>query len=404
MTVAIIAEFNPPHTGHAHLISAVREHFGEDVCVLVLLSGNYVQRADFAIVDSYTRGAGALAIGADLVLELPFPWSCGTAQIYAESAIRTLDALSAVDYIAFGSESGDLSLLSSIASYLSSSSFYGDAERMRHTEPTKSYAQIRTALIAKHFSQEAAVISSQPNNILALEYLLALSRLGSRILPYTIQRLGSYHSITNEKNAFPSSSAIREQIVQNLISEIEPYLSAEFYSLLQISLANGTAPAQMSRISSAIISDLRRRARKEDFSQYFEVDRGFSYQMKAALDRCADFPEFISLLKTKHLTDAHIRRAVLYTYFGVTSSEMHSSPAFTRVLAADSRGRERLKYIKQHSTYPVFSCPSDMFRLHDESLRQAAERADFADSLYFLSVPTPQPVEKLYGFRPFIAE
>ena len=404
MTVAIIAELNPPHTGHAHLISAVRDHFGLDTCVLVLLSGNYVQRADLALVDSYTRAAGALAIGADLVLELPFPWSCATAQIYATSAVQVLNALGIVDHLAFGSEAGDLRLLGDIATFLSSSAFESEIAFARKSEPTKSYAQLRTALISEHLSPDAAAAAEQPNNILALSYLLALHYTNSHILPYTIPRVGSYHSIRTDENAFPSAGAIREEIMQQNFYKIKPYISADFESLLQEALARGAAPADIRRISSAILSDLRRRAATEDFSLYCEVDTGFSYQMKTALEHSADLPEFISLLKAKHLTDAHIRRAVLYTYFGVTSSEIHVRPAFTRLLAADPRGRERLKYIKQHSSYPLFSCPAELFRQNGELVRRAAERADFADSLYLLSLPKPRCAADLLRYQPKITE
>ena len=108
MTVAIIAELNPPHAGHAHLIEEVRRIYGADTTVLVLLSGNYVQRGDLALVDKYIRAAGALAIGADLILELPFPYSYSTAQIYARASVSLLNALGGCDILAFGSESGDL--------------------------------------------------------------------------------------------------------------------------------------------------------------------------------------------------------------------------------------------------------------------------------------------------------
>ena len=90
---AIVAECNPPHSGHAYLISRIREEFGTDTCVLLLLSGNYVQRGDLAFTDRYSRAAGAVAIGADLVLELPFPYSCQTAEIYATSSVSILNRL-----------------------------------------------------------------------------------------------------------------------------------------------------------------------------------------------------------------------------------------------------------------------------------------------------------------------
>lgn len=401
---AIIAECNPPHTGHAHLISKVRRRFGDDTCVLVLLGGNYVQRGDLAFTDRYRRAAGAVSIGADLVLELPFPYSCQTAQIYATSAVTLLQSLAGVDALCFGSESGNIDTLKEIASYLSSTDFQRASASEREENPHKSYAQIRTDLIRSTLSPVAAEQASLPNNILAIEYLLALQALASPIEPYTIERQGAYHSDDCVARGFMSAGAIRQAIRQDGVSNIKPYITAEFAHVLQDDLQKGMAPADMERLSSVMLTHLRRICTEQDLSVYFDIDAALAAKMKAALNKATNIQTFISLLKAKHMTEAHLRRALLNAYFGVTSSDVHSAPAFTRLLASNTRGKESLKYLKQHSSLPILSRPSDVRHIIDAQTRKAVELADFADSLYFLSVPTPQPVEKLYGFRPFIAE
>ena len=404
MIAAIVAECNPPHSGHAHLISRIREEFGADTCVLLLLSGNYVQRGDLAFIDRYSRAAGAIAIGADLVLELPFPYSCQTAEIYAGAAISILNRLGQIDRLCFGSECGDLRPLNDVTDYLLSDGYRTDCEAARTLEKSKSLARIRTDLIKENVSEDAAEASCLPNNILAIEYILALKRTESSIIPYTIQRQGSYHGNDRAISGYMSAGAIRHEVLCGEIEKILPYITAEFQDILSSEMKNGLAPADLARLSPLLLTDLRRSAQRGKLSDCFDIDAALAAKMKYALDRATDIPSFISLLKAKHLTDAHLRRALLNAYFGVTSSDVHTAPPFTRLLAANARGKESLKYLKQHSSLPILSRPSDICRMADEKERQAVELADFADSVYFLSVPSPQPVTNLYRFRPIITE
>lgn len=404
MIAAIVAECNPPHSGHAHLISEIRHHFGADICVLMLLSGNYVQRGDLAITDCYQRAAGALAIGADLVLELPFPYSYQTAQIYASSAISLLDQLNGVDYLCFGSECGNLSALQTIADYLSSHQYKEACDGARILHPHKSFAQIRTNLIAQHLSKSLADHSILPNNILAIEYILAIKAIGSSIAPYTIQRHGAYHGDDSRITGYMSAGAIRDAISKADFQKIKDYVTANFLNLLIQSLNERRAPASLDRLSTLILTHLIRVAETEDFSAYFDIDASLAAKMKTAMKRVTDIPSFISLLKAKHLTDAHLRRSVLNAYFGVTSSDVHTAPSFTRLLAANTRGKESLKYIKQHSSLPILSRPSEIRHITLEKVRRAIRLADFADTLYFFSMPCPQPMANLYRFCPIITE
>ena len=404
MIAAIIAECNPPHTGHAHLISEVRRHFGADTCVLLLMSGNYVQRGDLAIMDRYKRAAGALTIGADLVLELPFPYSCETAQIYAGAATSILRRLNHIDVLCFGSECGSIDTLREITAYLSSPQFQSDVSALRAISPRKSYVQLRTDAIEKGISHDAAVQSTLPNNILAIEYLLALKSMDSSMETFTIPRIGSYHGDDCHTSGYMSAGAIRKEIINGRLDKIDKYISADFFRYLINDRADGLMPADLNHLSPVFLTQLRRDAARLDFSSYFDIDAALAAKMKAALNRVTDIPSFTALLKAKHLTDAHLRRALLNAYFGVTSSDVHTAPAFTRLLASNARGKKSLKYLKQHSSLPILSCPSDVRHLTDEDVRHAVEFADFADSVYFLSIPAPQSLADLYRLRPIVTE
>ena len=109
--VAIISEYNPFHNGHKYQIDKIREELGEDTAIIAIMSGNYTQRGETAIVDKTIRAKAACLCGVNLVLELPFPFCSSSAEFFASAGVRIADRLSIVDYLAFGSESGDISLL-----------------------------------------------------------------------------------------------------------------------------------------------------------------------------------------------------------------------------------------------------------------------------------------------------
>ena len=121
--VAIISEYNPFHKGHAHQMDCVRRDFGEDTTVIAIMSGNYTQRAEVAFADKLLRATAAVESGINLVLELPFPYSCASAEFFARAGVTIADALGVVDYISFGSELGDVSELQTIADNMMSAKF-----------------------------------------------------------------------------------------------------------------------------------------------------------------------------------------------------------------------------------------------------------------------------------------
>ena len=62
--IGIIAEFNPFHSGHRYIIDEIKD---ENTAVTVVMSGNFVQRGDTAIVSKGERADAALKNGADAI-------------------------------------------------------------------------------------------------------------------------------------------------------------------------------------------------------------------------------------------------------------------------------------------------------------------------------------------------
>ena len=192
MAVAgIIAEYNPFHRGHAWQIQEVRRRLGADTAVVACMSGNFVQRGDFAILAKHPRAEAALAGGVDLVLELPTPWSAATAERFAWGAVFILSALGCVDTLAFGSECGELPPLERCAAALREPRL--DKELRRRMGEGLSYAAARQQGVEALYGPEAAVPLARPNDTLAVQYLVELAKVGGSIRPFTIPRQGAGH-------------------------------------------------------------------------------------------------------------------------------------------------------------------------------------------------------------------
>ena len=208
MAVAgIIAEYNPFHRGHGWQLSALRGQLGQDTEVVAVMSGNFVQRGDLAVMDKHARAEAALRCGVDLVLELPTPWSCATAERFAQGGAAILAATGVVTHLVFGSECGDLDALWAAALCLDGEEYPLVLRRLLATG--MSFAAARQEAVAQ-LAGDAARCLSQPNDNLAVEYLRALSRVDGAggIEPVTFRRVGAAHD-SAEPGAYASASYIR---------------------------------------------------------------------------------------------------------------------------------------------------------------------------------------------------
>ena len=205
---AIICEYNPLHNGHLYHISEARARSGADAVVCVM-SGNFVQRGESAVMDKYTRARHAVWAGADAVIELPTVFATSNAEIFAKGAVHIISSIPACNTLCFGAEIADKLAFKSAARYLLN-------------EPAEVSAQIKTALsegasYAKARAQAYAGfipfdLLGSPNNILGLEYTKAILEKNAPIDILPIQRTGAGYLDTNLQENFSSASAIRNAI------------------------------------------------------------------------------------------------------------------------------------------------------------------------------------------------
>ncbi len=374
--VAIISEFNPFHNGHRYLVDKVRRHYGEDTCIIALMSGNYTQRGDVAVADKFTRAAAAVSGGVDLVLEIPFPYSVSSAEFYANAGVSMASSLGIVDALAFGSESGDLTALSAVAERLESRTFDEALGQALTASPECGHAALVERTYALLYGDAGAALLSAPNNILAIRYLMANRRLSSPLEVYTAKRLGGYHDTA--LGEYASASAIRRSLGQSDAAYLSmPPSSAK---ILQEAAARGTSPARLSRLGNILLSFFRLAPCREG------DDVG--HRLHAAALRAADFEEFLTLVATKRYTNAHLRRAMWHRLFGITSADLRSSPAYTQVLGMNPKGRAALRLASRSSLIALLTKPADARALPEPAAHQAAV-SQRADLLYPLSMPAP---------------
>ena len=192
--VGLVTEYNPFHNGHLYHLNKAMELTGADISVAVM-SGDFVQRGEPAVLDKYTRTSMALNSGVNLVVELPVNYAVSSAESFAAGALKVLDYIKA-DSIAFGSESGNIERLSKLAHILCDNEDTLYKEISKYTANGISYAAARQKVVEKLTDKDTAAMLTSSNNILAVEYLKAIIKNNYAIKPYTVQRQGDDYNDT----------------------------------------------------------------------------------------------------------------------------------------------------------------------------------------------------------------
>ncbi len=391
-TVAVISEFNLFHRGHASLIEQVRNAYGEDTCIIAVMSGNYTQRGDIAFADKFIRAEAAVEAGVNLVLELPFPFSAAGADYFARAGVHIASSLGGVDALAFGCECGDLSLLYEVSRDLSSAPFLAEMKKRLSSkeERTKGYALIQEEAYVALFGKENLTVLRRPNNILAVQYLRALSTLSSGLTPFAVRRKDDYHSA--DANSALSATAVRCALTEGRIGDARALIPKEAFTVYERAMTEGLLPCALSRLSGPILAAMR---------LYPPQSKDDLFNRLSSLSLHAkSIDEVLSLASTKRYTNAHIRRSLWYSLFGVTSAELDALPQYTQILAMDTVGQKKLAEIRKKAMISLLSKPAD-HRAFSPIGRAQAALSQRADSLFALSFPTAQAGDYAVLSKPY---
>ena len=344
MNLGIICEFNPLHEGHKHLINSVK---GENNGIICAMSGNFVQRGEFAVFDKYERARAAIEAGADLVIEIPTLCSTLSAQGFAKAGVDIIEATGICSALAFGAECDDIEELKAVADKVKEN----DALIKEEMKKGVSYPKARQNLMS-------SPVLETPNNILAIEYI---SQTKLECLP--IKRIGAGHDSSDINY---SSSEIRKHLSADEISSMKNCEKAVLYKLRTMS--------------------------EDDFLNIDDVSEGLENRIISAVKTAKSLDELYDLIKTKRYTHSRIRRIILRAYLGITK-DMPKSPSYLKVLAFNGKGKELLNQMKESSSLPIITKYSEAKALGGE-IQELFELESRYTDIYNIGFKIPKPCEE----------
>ena len=375
--VGIVCEYNPFHKGHLYQIEALRQSVGEDAAVVCAMSGDFVQRGEAAVFDKFARAEAACRCGASLVLELPLPWCLSSAEGFAFGAVSLLSAVGC-DTISFGSESGDTSALKMLAAFAADEAAQAHIHALMDGDAALSFARARQLAAAEALGGEAAAMLSAPNDILAVEYLKAIRKIGAAMEPLPIRRTGAAHdSIEDGKYV----SAMRLRAMQQNGEAIDGYIPRPAMEVFQRELAAGRSRNEK-LLEIALLSRLYALKRAE-FDRLPDAGGGAGRRLFKALQEGGSLDQIAESASSKRYTTARMRRMLLCAALGICAEDTKGTPPYMRILAASEKGRTCLSRLRDNSTIPPVNRASEVKKLDWRTNRIFSLGAD-AHELYRL--------------------
>ena len=351
-TIGIICECNPFHGGHQYLIDCAKASGAE--AIICVMSGNFVQRGEAAVLSSHARAEILVSSGADAVIELPFPHASASAEFFGRAGVEILSRLG-VDEIWFGSETGDLSILSRLAETADSPAFC--EAYIKRAEGGDGTASAYFALLSELSGVDA---TCAPNDILAISYLRAIRRLGATIRPVTVKRQGSgYTEGDLNDTTFPSAKALRRVWEEQEFEALMPYLSDVCGEISRREERAKRAPASLKNAEALVLGTLSLTPQSE-LEGYVGLCCGLAGRIRKAATKATTLEEFWQLCATKKYPDARIRRGVLSALLRVKKDDLRKPIAYVRLLGANDVGRAFLAATRKTSDLCVVTRQTDL--------------------------------------------
>ncbi len=384
--VGIVSEYNPFHGGHLYHIKRTRELSGCEAIVAVM-SGDFVQRGEFAAFDKFSRAEAAVRApgGADLVVELPVPYAIRSAERFAGAGVALIDACGVCGGISFGSEAGRVEPLMTAAKFLNSEDF---DRRVGELLPSgDSYANIRQKAAEEALGQAADVLKL-PNNTLGVEYLRAILKGGYDLKAFTVKREGAEHDQTYAEGDYASAAHIREMMRSGEAYSAMKFLPEGAVEVFIREMARGAGPVFTAMADGQMMSVLRRMT-AADYARLPDVSEGLEFRLERAVAQSRTVAECADEAKTKRYAHARIRRIFLAAYLGIDRELAGMKPKYIRVLAANAKGRNLLHDMKSAAKLPVITKPAEINGLGEGAKRQFAAET-LACDLYALARPSAE--------------
>ena len=350
--VGIVAEYNPFHNGHQYHMEQAKALTQADA-VIVVMSGDFVQRGEPAIMPKHLRAEAALRAGASLVIELPVCYATQSAELFAFGAVSILEKLGVVDALCFGSECGEIRALTEIAEILASETDDFKTLLQEALRNGDSFPLARKKAITKLFpDKDYGQILEHPNNILGIEYIKALLRLKSAIKPYTITRTGSgYHEYKLEDHC-SSATAIRTALISKGLEGINAYMPKSAFHIISHAYQKHM-PIYPNDFSLLLKYRLLNET-NESLIDYADVTEDLANRIYKHRNQFETFEQFCMLLKTKELTYTRISRALIHILLKC-KKDLFTNIDYARVLGFRTDSTVVMSQIKKCSQIPFIT-------------------------------------------------
>lgn len=389
-TVGIIAEYNPFHNGHKYHIEQAKAITGADT-VIVIMSGNFVQRGEPAIINKWKRAESALTHGADLIIELPTYYALSSAEMFAYGSVSLLDSLG-VDTVVFGSEHGEIEPFYKLAAHLIDLEEKHIDALQKLMKDGHPFPVARSLLMKKLFdlSKEEESLLNAPNNILGVEYIKSILKLKSSLKADTIKRKGSHYHSTAINEQIASATAIRQFLIEKTshgthltvddLSHIEKQVPAQTFKQLQSSaFLNG----------DTIFSLLRYKlmtSTPETLETIHDMREGLENKILKSYGIARSYNDLIMKCKSKRYTYTRISRILMKTLLDIKTDDLGyikdgKRPEYARILGFTPFGSQFLKDIRKSETIQLITNLKNNKTPSPESLKML-EKDILATNIY----------------------
>ena len=401
--LGIITEYNPFHNGHLYHLKKSKEKVAADG-IICIMNGNFVQRGLPALLDKWSRTRMAIENGVDLVIELPLIYGIRSAEYFALGAIQLLSATRLVDSLVFGSESGEIDYLLTIAGVLSQESPYFQQQIKKYLTKGLSFPRAReSALIdmlrvdsnyrAKEILKIKDIIG-EPNNILGIEYIKAILQTATSIKPVTIKRSSKNYHQKELSGKYASATAIREKIAQDQLRQVKAYLPPSSWKILYEAAKQGKIVTGNSNLGIMVLARLRQ-MKTEEVKAYHEIDHGLENRISKAARYAGDLSQLITQIKSKAVTWTRVQRNLLHILFGLTAKEFKQMTGhgiqYLRILGFNKKGEKILAELSKRASVPIIVQPADFLNEielnHPDPLIKSLSYDLLASDLYTLCYP-----------------
>ena len=357
---ACIAEYNPFHLGHLKHLDYIKSELGAEK-LIVIMSGNFTQRGEPAVIDKYTRAKHAVLAGADLVLELPTVFATAGAEVFAKGAVNLLCGLGIDAGLCFGVESGVKGDFISLAKSMSDESKEFKRTLKENLEKGVSLAKAKYLTVQDLGGNFDEKLLSSPNNILGVEYTKALIGKDANIEIYPMLRTGD-HNDTNFKKGITSASSIRQVLKTGKIKKLKKALPPFTYRDLK-EYPFGFDKLIMAKVFSTSA---------EEMSKLPDCTEGLENRIKALSKDNRTVDALVEKVSTKRYTMARVRRILTANLLGITDSlvkDCLKSELYAKVLAVNSNSKDIISMLSSTSKIPLLTRKSDISLLKKTALK-----------------------------------